>query len=114
LSPVKLTLCVSRLISTSAPGSASSSALRTVPTQWLQVMSLTMKVVLSVMSEPFSGEVIEYGAIGAVVALAAVSEMPEGFHHALKLRDLGFERCNVRARYLLHFGAGAGLVLPER
>src|SRR5690606_31117707 len=102
----------------SAPGSASSSALRTVPTQCPQVMSLTVKVFLSLILVSFrdgvlAGEVVEDGAVRAVVAAAAMGQMAEGFDHPLQLGDLGLQGGDMAGRDLLDLTTGAGFVLPQ-
>jgi len=58
-------------------------------------------------------EIVEDGAIGPVVAAAAMGEMGEGFHHALHFGDLLFEIGDVDKRDFLYRRTLTALVLPE-
>lgn len=57
-------------------------------------------------------EVVEDGAVGAVVAGAARRQVPDGGRHRLELADLLLEGSDVLQRDPLHIRAMPGAVLP--
>src|SRR5690606_17911603 len=59
------------------------------------------------------GEVVQDGAVGAIIALTAMHEVGQGFHHPLKLSNFGLESLNMAHGDFPHFPTGARLVAPE-